>query len=81
MGPFPLEPPYVYICVGFSGGISCKELACQCVRLRDVGSVPGLEDPLEEGMVTHPSILAWIIPQAQEPGGLWSMRARRVKHE
>ena len=30
----------------------------------------GQEDPLEEGMATHPSILAWSIPWAEEPGGL-----------
>ena len=29
----------------------------------------GLEDPLEEEMTTHPSILAWRIPQTEEPGG------------
>ena len=30
----------------------------------------GLEDPLEEGMATHSSILAWRIPWTEEPGGL-----------
>ena len=30
----------------------------------------GQEDPLEEGMATHSSILAWRIPQTEEPGGL-----------
>ena len=33
----------------------------------------GQEDPLEKGTVTHSSILAWRIPQAEEPGGLQSM--------
>ena len=33
----------------------------------------GQEDPLEKGMVTHSSILAWRIPQMEEPGGLQSM--------
>ena len=33
----------------------------------------GWEDPLEEEMATHSSILAWKIPQAEEPGGLQSM--------
>ena len=32
----------------------------------------GREDPLEEGMVTHSSILAWRIPWTEEPGGLQS---------
>ena len=33
----------------------------------------GWEDPLEEGMAKHSSILAWIIPWTQEPGGLQSV--------
>ena len=33
----------------------------------------GWEDPVEEGMATHPSMLAWRIPWTQEPGGLQSM--------
>ena len=33
----------------------------------------GWEDPLEEEMATHPSILAWRIPQTEEAGGLQSM--------
>ena len=41
----------------------------------------GREDPLEEGMATHSSILAWRIPWTEEPGGLQSMRSRRVRHD
>ena len=41
----------------------------------------GLEDPLEEGMATYSSILAWRIPWTEEPGGLWSMEPQRVGHE
>ena len=41
----------------------------------------GQEDPLEEGMATHSSILAWKIPWIQEPGRLQSMGLRRVRHE
>ena len=33
----------------------------------------GLEDPLEKGIATHSSILAWRIPWREEPGGLQSM--------
>ena len=40
--------------------------------IKDVGSIPGSEDPLEEGMATHSSILAWRIPWTEEPGGLLS---------
>ena len=41
----------------------------------------GQEDPLEEGMATHASILAWRIPRTEEPGGLLSMGLRRVRHD
>ena len=40
----------------------------------------GWEDPLEEGMPTHSSILAWRIPWTEEPSGLQSMRLQRVGH-
>ena len=33
----------------------------------------GREDPLEEEMATHSSVLGWRIPWTEEPGGLWSM--------
>ena len=36
------------------------------------------EDPLEEGMTTHSSILAWGIPWTEEPGGLQSMGSQRI---
>ena len=35
-----------------------------------LGSIPGFEDPLEQEMATHSSILAWRIPRTEEPGGL-----------
>ena len=38
----------------------------------------GQEDPLEEGMATHCSILAWRISWTEEPGGLQSMELQRV---
>jgi len=40
----------------------------------------GREDPLEEGMATDSSILAWRIPWTEEPGGLQSIVSHRVKH-
>ena len=40
----------------------------------------GREDPLEKGMATHSSILAWSIPWTEEPGGLQSMGSQRVGH-
>ena len=41
----------------------------------------GWEDPLEKGMATHSSILAWRIPWIEEPGGLQSMGSQRVRHD
>ena len=41
----------------------------------------GGEDPLEEGMAIHSSILAWRIPMAEKPGGLQSMGFQRVGHD
>ena len=41
----------------------------------------GWEDPLEEGMTTHSSILAWRISWAEEPCGLQSIGLRRVGHD
>ena len=41
----------------------------------------GWEDPLEENMATHSSILAWRIPGTGEPGGLPSMWSHRVRHD
>ena len=38
------------------------------------------EDPLEKGMATHSSVLAWRIPQTEEPGGLQSMGLHRDEH-
>ena len=45
-----------------------------------VGSL-GPEDPLEEEMTNHSSILAWEIPWTEESGGLQSMGSRRVGHD
>ena len=54
------------------GGSDGKESACSAV-----GSL-GQEDALEKGIVTYSSILAWIIPRTEEPGGLQPMRSQRV---
>ena len=54
--------------------LSNKEFACQCKRdTGDAGLTPVWEDPLEKEVPTHFSILAWIIPWTEEPGGLQSL--------
>ena len=63
--------------MGFPGGSEVKASAC---NVRDPGSIPGREDPLEKEMATHSSILVWEIPWTEEPGGLQSMGSQRVGH-
>ena len=40
----------------------------------------GWEDPLQEGLATYSSTLAWRIPWTEEPGGLQSLGLQRVRH-
>ena len=64
--------------MGFPGGSAGKNLpAVQEPWVRSLGQ----EDPLEKGMATHSSILAWRIPRTEEPGGLQSMWSQRVGHD
>ena len=41
----------------------------------------GWEDPLEEELATHSSILTWKIPWTEEPGGLQSMESQKIGHD
>ena len=41
----------------------------------------GQEDPLEKGMATHSSILAWRIPRTEDPGELQSIGSPRIRHD
>ena len=67
--------------LNFPGGASGKEPACQCRRRKRHRSEPWVRKiPLEEGIATHSSNLAWRIPWTEEPGGLQSMRLQRVGH-
>ena len=63
----------------------CASLVAQVVK--DLPSVsetqalyPDQEDPLEKGMATPSSVLAWRIPWTEEPCGLQSMGSQRVEH-
>ena len=47
----------------------------------NVGSIPVWEDPLEEEMATHCSILAWKISWTEEPGRLQSMGSQIIGHD
>ena len=63
----------IFVCFSFSDGSEGKASACNAGDL-------GGEDPLEKEMAAHSSILAWDIPQTEEPGGLQSMGSQRVGH-
>ena len=69
-----------HFCRRHCGGASGKESACRCRRLRDEVQPLSWEDPLEKGMATHSTILAWRAPWTEEPGGLQSMGSQRVRH-
>ena len=48
--------------------------------VREIGSIPGSEDPLEECTATYSSILAWRIPWTGETDGLWLVGSKKVGH-
>ena len=64
--------------MGFPGGSDSKNLpAVQEMQVQ----CPGQEDPREEEMATHSSVLAWRIPWTEKPGGLQCMGLQRVGHD
>ena len=64
-----------YTSVGFPGGSVVKNpSAMQEIWVQSLGR----EDPLEEGMTTHSSILAWRISRTEKPGGLQSIESQKV---
>ena len=58
-----------------------KNLPANAGDIRDVGSIPGWENPLEKGMATHSSILAGRIPWTEDPGALQFMGSHRVGYD
>ena len=66
------------VTLGFPGGSAVKNLpAMQETWVQSLSQ----EDPLEEEMATHSSVLAWRIPGMAEPSGLLSMGLHRVGHD
>ena len=65
----------------FPDGTGAKKI---CLPMQEMWETQvrslGQEDPLEEEMATHSSLLVWKIPQTKEPGGLQSMGPQRVQH-
>ena len=73
----------VYSIQNSSGFLVGQLVKCLPANARDIGDgVESLdqEDPLEEEMATHSSILAWETPWPEEPGRLQSIRSQRVEH-
>jgi len=74
---------------GYNGNLSFQvaqwlriHLPMQETQTRDLGSIPGSErSPLEEGMATHCSILAWRIPWTEDSGRLQSKGSQRIRHD
>ena len=65
------------------GALGCVPAHQMALRASDQARVQSLgrEDPLEEGMATHSSILAWRKPRTEEPGGLQSTGSQRATTE
>ena len=61
---------------GFPGGTEVKNSSANAGDARGMDSIPGVKDPLEEGMATHSSFLTWEISRPEEPGG-YSLRDRK----
>ena len=83
-----LQDPYYLStsCSDYSSRNSQASLVAQMVKTLSAMQETwfqslGREDPLEEGMVTHSSILALRIPWTEEPGGLHSLGSQRVGHD
>ena len=66
---------------GIPGGSDGKESAHVAGDPGSIIQSLGQEDPLETGIATHYSILAWRIPWTEEPGRLQSMGLQRVRHD
>ena len=69
------------LCMGFryfpGGSMVNNPPAIQEMQFRSLGQ----EDPLEEEVTTHRSVLAWETPRREEPDGLQSMGSQRVRHD
>ena len=77
---FYLKMEYVSL-RSFLSSSAVKNLPPNAGASEDLGLILGLEEPLEEDMATHSSILVWRIPWTEEPRGLWSIMSWRVGHD
>ena len=76
------EHTTVYKIIASQVALVVKNLPVNAGDARAVGLIPGSwEDPLEEGMATHSSILSWRIPWTERPGRLEPIGSQRVGHK
>ena len=73
--------PLIESHLGFPGGSDGKESAFHSGRQETQVQSLSQEDPLEKGMTTHPSVLAWRIPWTEESEGVQKMGSQRVGHD
>ena len=84
---WPIHWQVLFYCIrkrewDFPGDASGEEPTCQCRRQKRHGfNRWGWGDPLEKGMATHSSILAWRIPLSEEPSRLQPIGSQRVGHD
>ena len=71
-----IKKVYMYIRASLVAQMVKNPSALQETQVQSLG----LENPLEKGMATHSSLLAWKILWTEEPGGLQSMESQRVGH-
>ena len=83
LSPFPMDVINLRMSnlyLGLPGGSVVKNLPA-IQEPKEMWVQPlGQEDPLEEGIATHSSILVWRIPWTEEPGGLQSIESQRIGH-
>ena len=74
---------FVYVCIYHINGASLLFQTVKNLPAMQETWVQSLsqEDPLEKGLANYSSILAWRIPQTEEPGGLQCMGLQRVGHD
>ena len=70
----------IFLGLVFSDGSVVKNPPASTEDERDMGFIPDWENPLEEEMANHSTIIAWEIPWTEEPVGLQSMGLQRVGH-
>ena len=73
-----IKKPLVH---GLPGDLVVNSPPANAGDSRDAGSIPGSEGSPGGGHGTQSSILAWEIPQTEEPGRLQSMGSQRIRHD